>query len=127
MSSENERIDKFLWSVRLFKTRTNAADACKSKQVLINDLPVKSSRTVTVGDIFKVKQVPIYREFKIIKILNNRVGAKLVAEYIEEITSEAELQKLKFSQENVNLIRDRGTGRPTKKDRRDLSGFFDDK
>lgn len=125
MSDNVERIDKFLWAVRLYKTRTKAADACKSKHVLINDLPIKSSRTVSVGDVFKIKQAPIYRVFKIIQVLKNRVGAKLISGYIEEITTEEELRKLRLANEHVQLKREKGTGRPTKKDRRDLSSFFE--
>lgn len=125
MSKEQERIDKFLWSVRLFKTRSKASEACKSKAVLIDDMPVKSSRTVKTGEIFKIKYPPIYREYKIIQILSNRVGAKLVENYITEITSKEELHKLEIAIQNIALQRDRGTGRPTKKDRRDLNSFFE--
>jgi len=125
MSKELERIDKFLWSVRFFKTRSKASEACKSKDVLVHDLPVKSSRTVKVGDVFKIKTPPIFREYKIIQILSNRVGAKLVENYITEITSKEELNKLEIASQNISLQRERGTGRPTKKDRRDLNSFFE--
>lgn len=125
MNKEQERIDKFLWSVRLFKTRSKASEACKSKIVLMDDLPVKSSRTVKVGETFKIKNPPIYREYKIIQILGNRVGAKLVENYISEITSKEELNKLEIANQNIALQREKGTGRPTKKDRRDLNSFFE--
>lgn len=125
MNKEQERIDKFLWSVRLFKTRSKASEACKSKDVLMDDLPVKSSRTVKAGETFKIKNPPIYREYKIIQILGNRVGAKLVENYISEITSKEELNKLEIANQNIALQREKGTGRPTKKDRRDLNSFFE--
>jgi len=125
MNSETERIDKFLWAVRLYKTRSKASEACKSKHVLVNEMPVKSSRTIKEGDTFKIRFNPIYREFQVIKVLKNRVGAKLVENYITEITAKIEQEKLEISTQSVQLKREKGTGRPTKKDRRDLSDFFE--
>lgn len=125
MSDPTERADKFLWSVRLYKTRTKAADACKSKQVLIDDIALKPSRMLQAGDVFKVKHPPVFRIYRIKQILHNRVGAKLVSDYIEEITPEEYLETLDVIKKNITLKRERGTGRPTKKDRRDLKKYFD--
>lgn len=121
------RVDKFIWSVRLFKTRTLASEECKKGRVLVNEQPAKASKNVEVGDIVSIKQNPIYRKYKIIKLLKSRVGAKLVPDYIEEITSEDDLFKLKLFQDinnNQSGKRERGTGRPTKKERRDLDNLM---
>lgn len=114
------RIDKFLWSVRIYKTRSIAADACKKGRIFINDALVKSSRTVSVGDMIIVKKPPVIYLYKVKELLSNRVGAKLVENYIENLTSEEELLKLDMNSQVVFVRRDRGTGRPTKKERRDL-------
>lgn len=124
-TKETERIDKFLWAVRLFKTRNKAADACKNKKILIDDSPIKPSRMVAVGDKIKVKIPPAYREFRIDQVLTNRVGAKLVQEYLTEITPPEILSEFEVYNEHQRMQRDRGTGRPTKKDRRDINRFFD--
>lgn len=116
------RIDKFLWSVRLYKTRTIATEACKSKHVLLNDMPVKPSSTVKTGDTLEIKSPPIIRTFKVIALLRNRVSAKLVADYITETTPQVEFDKLRIAKETTTF-RDKGTGRPTKKDRRDIDKF----
>lgn len=126
--TEEIRIDKFLWSVRLFKTRSLATDACKKGWVLINNTNVKPSRTVNLNEIIFVKSEFIFRQYKVIQILKNRVSAKLVENYITEVTPEEELFKLKIVKEldpfgKVN--RERGTGRPTKKERRDLENYFE--
>jgi len=130
MENSNEiRIDKFLWTVRLYKTRTLATDACKKGWVLINNSNVKPSRDVKIGEIIYVKSEFIYRQFKVIQLLHNRVGAKLVENYITEITPEEELLKLKIIRELDpfgKVQREHGTGRPTKKDRRDLEDYFED-
>ena len=114
------RIDKFLWAVRLYKTRSLAGEACKNGRILINDYPVKSSRTINIGDIFVVKKNPVVFIFKVKDLVENRVGAKLVDNYIENLTSIEELQKLEVNSKLVFVKRDRGTGRPTKKERRDI-------
>jgi ribosome-associated heat shock protein Hsp15 len=114
------RIDKFLWAVRLYKTRSQATDACKNGRVIINDQPVKSSRMINQGDIFMVKKPPVIYIYKVKELLNNRVGAKLVADYLEDLTSEEELLKLEINSQIAFVKRDRGAGRPTKKERRDI-------
>jgi ribosome-associated heat shock protein Hsp15 len=119
-----ERADKFLWAVRLYKTRSKAADACKNNQIFINEGAIKPSGLMKEGIVFKIKYPPVYKVYLIKKILHNRIGAKLAADYIEDITSKEDLETIKMIQENIALQRDRGTGRPTKKDRRDLEDFF---
>lgn len=118
--SKKIRIDKFLWAVRLYKTRSIAGDACRNGKVLINDYPVKSSRIVNIGDIFVVKKSPVIFIYRIINLLDNRIGPKLVNDYIENLTSEEELQKLDANSKVIFVKRDRGTGRPTKKERREI-------
>lgn len=120
MEKNDVRIDKYLWAVRLYKTRSQATDACKSGKILINEQPVKSSRIINKGDIFMLKRPPIIYIYKVKEILSNRVGAKLVADYLEDLTSEEELQKLEMNSQSVFVKRDRGAGRPTKKERRDI-------
>ena len=125
MSEQTERADKFLWSVRLYKTRSKATDACKKKQVLINDLPIKPSKLIHTGDEFKIKHPPVFKVYKIKQILHNRVGAKLVPDHLQDITPQEYIDTLDVINKNITLKRDRGTGRPTKKDRRDLKDYFE--
>ena len=82
------RIDKYLWSVRLFKTRTIASDACKTGHVIVNDLVCKPSKNISGGEILHIKKGPIWRIYKVKDVLEKRVGAKLVSEYLEEVISE---------------------------------------
>jgi len=121
------RVDKFLFCVRLFKTRSLAADACGRGRILVNGVAVKPSREVKEGDTVSVKFNPIFRSYKILNLLKSRVGAAKVPEYIVETTSQDDLFKLKMMNELAHVsfgIRDRGTGRPTKKDRRDIDRFY---
>jgi ribosome-associated heat shock protein Hsp15 len=117
------RIDKFLWAVRIYKTRTLAAEACSKGQITINGMPVKPSRTVKIGEILFVRKPPIVHSYKILGLLDNRLSAQKVKEYIEDITSNEEVLKLEIARMQRNAIRDRGTGRPTKRDRRDMDKF----
>ncbi|MDF1548090.1 MAG: S4 domain-containing protein [Bacteroidales bacterium] len=114
------RLDKFLWAVRLYKTRSIAADACKSGRILINGYPVKSSRLINIDETFMVKKNPVIYLYKVKELLSNRVGAKLVENYIENLTSEEELQKLDLNSKVTFVRRSKGTGRPTKKERREI-------
>lgn len=114
---ENLRIDKFLWAVRLFKTRNLAQEKCNKGHVLINDNAVKSSKNVKIGDVIFIKNPPIIRSYKILKLTDKRVSAKLVPDLIVETTPQSELDKLK-NIETAFIIRDKGSGRPTKKERR---------
>ncbi len=125
MENKSVRIDKFLWAVRLFKTRSQAADACKKGKVLINGLTVKPSREINVDDIFELKKNPVIYRYRVKELLTNRVGAKLVAQYLEDITPEEELFKLEVERNMPYFKRDRGTGRPTKKERRDIDRLYD--
>ncbi len=124
MNNPTERIDKFLWAVRLYKTRSKAADACKKKHVSVDDVLAKASKMVQTGDEIKIKHPPVYRLYRIKQILHNRVGAKLVPDFIEEITPQEHIDTLSIINRKVSLNRERGTGRPTKKERRDLEDFF---
>jgi ribosome-associated heat shock protein Hsp15 len=117
---ESVRIDKFLWSVRVYATRSLATEECKKGKVTIGGIPVKPARVVKVGETILVRKNPVIYSYRVKEILGKRVGAKLVAEYIEDITSAEELLKLDVTQGGALYMRDRGAGRPTKKDRRDI-------
>lgn len=123
--SEGVRIDKWLWCVRLYKTRTLAAEACEGGKVSIDGVNLKPSRVVKVNDIIKVHQPPIMKTIRVLDTLENRVGAKLVPQYLEDLTPKEEYEKAEFAR-MVNMERrDRGTGRPTKKDRREIDRLKD--
>jgi len=119
-----ERIDKWLWAVRLFKTRSLAADACKAGSVEICGAAVKPAREVREGETITVKQGLILRTLRVIGIPKSRVGAKLVAEYCDDQTSASEFEKAKAHRVQQVLARDKGAGRPTKRDRRLLDKLF---
>jgi len=119
------RIDKYLWCVRVYKTRSIAADACKKNRISINDNTVKSSRDVKLNEVIRVRKDQIYYEYKVLDIPKSRVGAKLVTDYRIDVTSKEELDKLDLIKYSKNYYRDRGTGRPTKRDRRDLDSYFE--
>ncbi len=118
------RIDSFLWSVRLYKTRSKATEACKKNRILINESEAKPSKEVKKGDVVMIKKSGIKFEYKVIEVLSKRVGAKLVSDYLQDITKAEEKEKLKLQQLAQKTYRDKGTGRPTKKDRRDLENFL---
>lgn len=121
--SEDIRIDKWLWAVRLFKTRSLASDFCKKGKILINGIAAKPSRLIKIGDILVVKKTPVNYTYKVKGLIGKRVGATIAIQHVEDLTPEKELQKLKKAQESASLSRDRGLGRPTKKDRRDLDKY----
>jgi ribosome-associated heat shock protein Hsp15 len=123
--TDSERIDKFLWSVRLFKTRNDAKKACEGGKITLNGQKAKPSKTVEAGDKIEVTQAPITKSFQIKTVISNRVGAKLVPEVLEDLTPAEELDKLKAVKRNF-VQRDRGAGRPTKKERRDIEDFLSD-
>jgi ribosome-associated heat shock protein Hsp15 len=114
------RIDKYLWCVRLFKTRSLASEHVRKERILIDDAIVKASREINVGDEFVVKRHGYEQRFIVRGLPKSRVGAKLVADYLEEKTPQEELDKKEFLQIARNMGRKKGLGRPTKKDRRDL-------
>lgn len=120
------RIDKWLWAVRLYKTRSQASDACKSGRVKIDGVQVKPSRTIKNGTTIVISIPPIQRTVEVKNVLKNRVGAKLVENYLIDHTSPEEYEKLVFIKEMKTEWRDRGTGRPTKRDRRDIEKLKDD-
>ena len=112
------RIDKFLWSVRLYKTRSIASDECRKGRILINNIQVKPSRVVLKNEIITVKKPPVIYTYRVIEPVENRVSAKLVESLIEDLTTEEEKSKLDMRQAVGTIYRDKGTGRPTKKERR---------
>ncbi len=125
MECINERLDKFLWSIRVFKTRSEAADACKSGRVQVNSLEAKASKEVKAGDIVSVRKGAVRYEYRIILPVGNRQGAKSVSEYAENITPQSELDKLNTPKESIFVTRERGSGRPTKKERRDIDKLME--
>jgi ribosome-associated heat shock protein Hsp15 len=121
--SSEIRIDKYLWAVRIFKTRSIAAEACGKGRVLINNIQVKSSRIVIKGDLMIVKKLPAVFTYRIKEITGNRMPAKLVENFIEDLTPEEEKLKLKLNEQTIFGFREKGTGRPTKKERRVIDKF----
>lgn len=117
------RIDKWLWAVRIFKTRTIASDACKLGRVTIGGSKVKSSHNVHVGDVIEVRKPPITYSFRVLQLTENRMGAKLVPGFMENITPPEQMEILQLQRLNGFIDRAKGTGRPTKKDRRDLEEY----
>lgn len=124
MSTE-ARIDKWLWSVRIYKTRTLAVEACKKGRISMNNVPVKPSRAIKAGDIIQVHKPPITYSFRVIQPIENRVGAKLVPEMLENLTTPEQYELLEMARVSGFVDRARGTGRPTKKERRSLDEFTD--
>ena len=119
------RLDKYLWAVRVFKTRSDAADAIRNNRVLVNDAYAKPSREVKVGDIISVKRMPVTYLYKVIDLVSSRQPAKNVPMYCLNCTPQEELDKLNVPHETIFVFRDRGTGRPTKKERRDIDALMD--
>lgn len=120
------RVDKWLWAVRVFKTRSIATDAVKKGRVMVNDVLVKPSRTLKEGDIVKVRKPPVTYSFRVKQLVQNRLGAKLVAEYMENITPKSELDLLEVVKISGFIDRRKGLGRPTKREGRDLERFTSD-
>ncbi|MBA7554443.1 Heat shock protein 15 [subsurface metagenome] len=114
------RIDKWLWAVRIFKTRNQATTACKKGKILIKNKPVKPSRIIGIDDIVVIKKLPVVYTYRVKELLEKRVAARQVNQYIEDLTSDEELKKLKIRQVQNFIIREKGMGRPTKKERRTL-------
>jgi ribosome-associated heat shock protein Hsp15 len=123
---ENEvRIDKWLWAVRIYKTRSLATEACRKGHISIAGVQVKPSRNLRAGEILKVRKAPITRTFRVLQLAEKRMAASLVASHLEDITPPEELDLLDMQKNMRWITRDPGTGRPTKKERRDLDDFFD--
>ena len=123
MAKNEERIDKWLWSMRVFKTRTIATDACKKGRVTINGSPVKPSRAIKIGETVDVRKPPITYTFKVLAIPNGRLGAKLVPEYLENLTPQSQYDLLEMSRISGFVDRSKGLGRPTKREGRELAKF----
>ncbi|MBO5685211.1 MAG: RNA-binding S4 domain-containing protein [Alistipes sp.] len=124
-------MDKYLWAVRIFKTRSDAADAIRNNRVTVNNSYAKPSREVKIGDILAVRRQAVTYQYKVLDLVSSRQGAKLVPNYCLDITPQEELDKLNAPRETIFVFRDRGTGRPTKKERRELDSlmegmFYDD-
>lgn len=120
------RIDKWLWSVRIFKTRTIAAEACKKGRITINGVNAKPSKTVHEGDTVQVRKPPVTYSFKVLQAIENRVGAKLVPQMMENITPRDQYELLEMNRIGGFVQRAAGLGRPTKKDRREMDDFLQD-
>lgn len=118
------RIDKWMWAARIFKTRTIAAEACKKGRISINGAQAKPARMVKPGDVIQVRKPPVTYSFKVLQAIEKRVGAKLVPEIMENVTTPDQYELLEMSKISGFIDRARGTGRPTKKERRDLDEFF---
>lgn len=123
--ADSVRIDKYLWAIRAFKTRSEAADACNGGKVKIAGVNAKPSKAVAPGEEITVRKGMVTYTYKVIRPLEHRVGAALVPEYAENLTDPAELEKMKAPVETFFLRRERGAGRPTKKDRRDIEALWD--
>ena len=119
------RIDKYLWAIRAFKTRTEAADACKGGKVKVDGVSAKASRDVKAGEIIKIRKGAVEYTYRVVEPTEHRVGAALVPQYAENLTPESELDKLKAPVETFFTTRDRGAGRPTKKERREIDELWD--
>lgn len=117
------RIDKWMWATRIFKTRTIAAEACKKNRVMIGGVNVKPSRMVKAGEIIQVRKPPITFSFKVLALTERRMGAKLVPEFLENVTTPDQYEILEMNRISGFVDRARGLGRPTKKDRRELEQF----
>lgn len=123
MAKPEVRIDKWLWAMRIFKTRTIATEACKKGRVSVGNAMAKPSRTIKVGDIIQVRKPPVTYSFKVLALTENRLGAKLVPEYMENVTPRSELDLLEVVKISGFVDRRKGLGRPTKREGRDLARF----
>lgn len=119
------RVDKWLWAARIFKTRSIAADACKNSRVTINGINVKPSHMIKAGETISVKKSPVIYSYKVLKCIEQRVGAKLIPEVYENVTDPKQYEILEMSRISGFVDRARGTGRPTKKDRRAIDAFVE--
>lgn len=124
-ASVDIRIDKFLWAVRLYKTRSQASEECRKGRISVNGIAVKPSRNISPGEVVTVKELPVIYTYEVLQPIENRVSASLVENYIRDITPEEEKNKLVVARNTGFGIRPRGLGRPTKKDRRSLDRLSD--
>lgn len=120
------RIDKYLWSIRVYKTRSEATDACKGGKVKVNGSDIKPSKVVKLGDMITARKGPVTYTYRVLDLIDKRQGPKLVPNFAENLTQEEEIAKLRTPVETFFLKRDRGAGRPTKKDRRQMDSLWDE-
>ena len=123
--NDSARIDKWLWAARIFKTRSIAAEACKNGRITIKGFNVKPSHTIKAGDVVSVRKLPITYSFEVLKPIEQRVGAKLINEIYNDVTAPEQYELLEMNRISGFVDRARGTGRPTKKDRRQIDAFTD--
>jgi ribosome-associated heat shock protein Hsp15 len=124
--ADKVRIDKWMWAVRLYKTRSLATHACEQGKISVNNTAAKASRIVKEGDVIQIKRTGILRTYKIVQVISNRIAAKLVEEHCQDLTPADELEAYKSRSKRSGIYRDPGTGRPTKRERRDLDDFLED-
>lgn len=124
-NTKEARIDKWLWAARIFKTRSIAADACKNGRITLHGMNVKPARMIKEGEVVNVKKSPITYSFKVLKAIEQRVGAKLLSEVYENVTDPKQYELLEMSRISGFIDRAKGTGRPTKKDRRAIDAFVE--
>ena len=122
---EEVRIDKYLWAIRVYKTRSEATDACNGGKVRLNGVDPKPSKAVRPGDMIVIRKGAVTYTYKVLALVDKRQGAKLVPQYAENLTPNEEMDKLHAPVETFFLKRDRGAGRPTKKDRRQMDELWD--
>ena len=122
---ESVRIDKWLWAVRVFKTRSDAAEACRTNRVTINGSYTKPSREVKPGDTVTVRKTIVTYTYRVLALVSSRQGAKNVPDYMEDITPAEEFSKVNVPRETIFVQRDRGMGRPTKRERREIDSLMD--
>ena len=120
------RLDKYLWAVRIFKTRSDAADAVRNNRVMVNNAYAKPSREVKIGDLISVRRQAVTYQYKVLDLVSSRQGAKNVPQYCLDITPQEELDKLNAPRETIVVFRDRGTGRPTQKERREIDSLMEE-
>lgn len=123
---DSVRIDKYLWAIRVYKTRSDATEACNGNKVQINSVNAKASKAVKVGDLITARKGIVQLQYKVLQLSENRMGAQLVPDFAENLTPESELAKLHAPVETFFIKRDRGSGRPTKKERRELDALWDE-
>ena len=124
--ADGVRIDKYIWAIRCFKTRSEATDACNGNKVRLNGAPVKPSKEVKIGDTIDVRKGLALYTYKVLQLSQNRMGAALVPEYAQNLTPQSERDKLHAPKETFFVKRDRGTGRPTKKERREMDALWEE-
>ena len=122
--ADSTRLDKYLWSIRVFKTRSEATDACRGGKVTVGGQDAKPSREVKAGDMIQVRKGPVLYTYKVLQPIDRRQGAALVSQYAENLTPESELGKLHAPHESFFVVRDRGAGRPTKEERRQMDTLY---